>query len=497
MRGTKAHRLRPLDLSPFRPELDALTPDRRAALDAVLTGASLAEIADRLAAGTLTAEELTLGALDRIDRFDGALGAVVEVDPGCLADARAADRRRRGGGVLGPLDGVPVTVKDNIGTAGPMRTTGGAMVLADHVATADAAVVAALRRAGAIVVGKANLSELAGAVCKTPGVSAVGGPTRNPYGTDYSSGGSSSGSAVAVAAGLCVVSVGTETSGSLLAPSAFCGVVGIKPTVGRASGDGVIPLVRRQDTPGAVGRSVADAATLLAALSDVDVDPATLDAAALAGVRVGVLRDDILTQQSPFEDTSDAEAVLGRIMDGLTGAGATTVPVTLPSDRAGAFEAAFTRVVLGGLTWDTTDYLRASGTGVDDLPGLQRFNLADPKGRMPQGQLFVDLAVLYGISRQDYETSSRRAGEEAVAILEAAFADADTDLLVSITNRHSSLYATGGYPAVTVPLGVRSDGMPTGVTMIGRRGDDARLVGRAFAFEQATRLRVPPPVDPR
>jgi len=191
-----------------------------------------------------------------------------------------------------------------------------------------------------VIVGKANLSELSGAVCRKPGVSAVGGATRNPYGAGYSPGGSSSGSAVAVAAGLYMVSVGTEPSGSLIAPAAFSGAVGIKPTYGRADGAGIMPLVRRQDSAGAVGRCVADAAALLGANADGVVEPGSLVPDALASVCVGVLRDDILLQKSPFEDTSDAVAVLARIMDGSRASHAVTMVVVMHDLSQEVYEAA-------------------------------------------------------------------------------------------------------------------------------------------------------------
>jgi len=496
-RAAKVSRLRPLDFGPFGSDLDRLTPERRVALDHLLTGGTVASIQARLTEGSLTAEELVIGALHRIRRLEPTLCAVVELNPDALVEARAADARRREGAVMGDMDGIPVTVKDNIGSSGPMHTTGGAVVLADHIAQEDSPVVASLRAAGSVLVGKANLSELAGAVCRQPGVSAVGGASRNPYGAGYSPGGSSSGSAVAVAAGLSAVSVGTETSGSLLAPSAFNGVVGIKPTHGRTDGAGIIPLVRRQDTAGAVGRCVADAAALLAAISDVVVESGSLDPDALSGVRVGVLRADILSQRTPLEDTSDAEEVLARIMEGLLDSGAIAVVAEVSEESPGQFDRNFAKVVLGGLTWDTTDFLAANTGTVTDLESLQAFNLAHPRRRMPAGQFFVDLATLSGITREGYEAASDAACRRAREMLEASFDAAGVDLLVSITNRHSSLYATGGFPAANVPLGLRSNGMPTGATLIGRRNEDELLVDRAFAVEEATCLRVAPGLDGR
>ncbi len=222
----RVERFRVLDFSPFDAPLEGRSPAGDADLGRFLRDASLAQIHDLMVRGELSAEALTLYFLARIRERDEDLRSMIELNPDALLEAGAADRRRSASGRLGMLDGIPVTLKDNIETTGPMRTTAGAMVMADHVAEHDAEIVTALRRAGAVILGKANLSELTGSATRTPGLSAVGGQTVNPYGEDFSPGGSSSGSAVSVAAGLCVASVGTETSGSLIAPAAYNGVRG-------------------------------------------------------------------------------------------------------------------------------------------------------------------------------------------------------------------------------------------------------------------------------
>lgn len=494
LRRVRAQRLRDLVFTPFAAELAAITPERRAALDALLTEASVATLQDAMANGELTAAELTLHHLDRIRRFDGALHTVIELDPTALDQARASDERRRAGTTLGPLDGIPVTLKDNIETAGPLRTTAGAMVLAENVALVDAPIVTGLRDAGAVIIAKANLSELAGAVTKTPGVSAVGGETTNPHGAEFSPGGSSSGSAAGVAARLTVVSVGTETSGSLIAPSAFNGVVGMKPTHGRVDGTGIVPLVAGQDTAGPVGKTVADAAALLAVLDDsLGLDPAALSADALRGVTVGVLEQDILAQKTPYEATADNPAMLARIDAGLRAAGASPVTaVVVTAAEYQELQAKGTKVVFGGLSHDTMGYLAQVGAEATTIDALRRYNLAAASSRMPRGQMVVDLACMYGLSAADYAVAAAQQRTAAAAILDATFAACAADVLVSLTNLHSPLYATAGYPAVTVPLGLRANGMPTGVVFIGRRDADAALVQCAFAFEQATNLRVTP-----
>lgn len=495
--GRGPHRARPLDLSPFTDALGAMTDDRRNELDRVLDDVSVAAAQALLADGTLTAEELALHHLDRIGRLDDDLGTMLELDPSALDAARSSDDRRRRGETLGPLDGIPVTIKGNIETAGPVRTTGGAAVLADHVADADAPVVTLLRRAGAVVLGTSNLSELAGAVCKTPGVSALGGATRNPHGAELSPGGSSSGSAAGVAAELTVLSVGTETSGSLVAPASFNGVVGMKPSRGVVDGSGVIPLLASNDSPGPIGRSVADVAALLAVLSDGTV-AASLSDDALAGVRVGVLRADIASASSPFEDSSDQPAILQRILDGLAAAGAEVADTTLgDTEAATAFERDLPKLVFGGLAWETTAYLRDAGTSIRTLADLQRFNLAAPNVRMPAGQLLLDLATLLHGAQDEHHAADEQHVARAAALLDAAFDAVDAEVLASTSARHAPFYASAGYPAVTVPVGLHADGGPAGATFIGRPGADAALVAYAHAFEQATRLRVRPAIAVR
>jgi amidase len=490
--GAKPRRLRPLDFRPFATAMERMGDARDGEIGALVAASGVAELRAAMDAGALTSEELTVHLLRRIRALDGHLGSVIELNPAALDEAREADARRATGTATGSLDGIPVTVKDNIETAGPLHTTAGAIALADHLAASDAPVLAGLRRAGAVLLGKTNLSELAGAVSRTPGVSAVGGRTVNPYGAAFSPAGSSSGSGVAVAAALSIVSVGTETSGSLVAPAAFNGVVGMKPSRDVVSGEGIVPLVRFQDSAGPMARSVADAAALLAAIA---ASPLTADLSpdALRGVSVGVLRADILAQRSPFEDTADNPAMLARIDAGLAAAGATAVDIALVSDAPmSAYESGFPKVVAGGVTHDTVGYLAAAGTGLRTLADLHSFNARHPRRRIPTGQLFLDLAMAFDLDRATYERLALEYRARATAILEATFTATGAAVLVSLANLHSAVYATAGFPAITVPLGVRANGMPTGVTLIGRSGEDARLLGYAFAFEQATRLRVPP-----
>jgi amidase len=487
-----ALRLRPLDFTPFDAALAGMGDAREAELAALVDNESIAGLGALLDAGRITATELALLHLRRIRRRDDELGSIIELNPQALAEAAASDRRRAAGSALSELDGITVTLKDNIETGAPLHTTGGAVVLAGHVATADAPIVAALRRAGAVVLGKNNLSELAGATCRVPGFSAVGGQTVNPYGAGFTPGGSSSGSAVAVAAGFSAVSVGTETSGSLIAPAAFNGVVALKPGCGVLDGDGIIPLVSFQDTPGPVARSVADAAALLRCLGG---PAAGLRPDALDGVVAGVLAADILGQGPGLEDPADNPALLERLRTALAAAGARVVDavVTGPEPRAG-FEGGFLDVVLNGLAHDTVGYLARAGAPVTTLAGLADYNLASPRQRMPKGQLLLAMALLRQVDRATYEARALDFRRRALAFCDATFEAAGADVLVSFANLHSAFYATAGLPAVTVPLGVRGNGMPAGATLIGRSGDDARLLGFAHALEGALGRPTPVPL---
>ena len=207
-----------------------------------------------------------------------------------------------------------------------------------------------------------------------------------------------------------------------------------------------------------------------------------------------MLEDAIRTQKTPFEDTSDAEAIVARILDGLRSAGADPVTAAMPDPEAAkAFEAAFGKFVMGGLAWDTVPALAAMGAPTRTLADLLSFNLRHPRQRMPKGQFFVNLAMVMGPDEATYRAAATDLTRDAAAILDATFAAAGTEVLVSVTNLHSPFYATAGYPAITVPLGLRANGMPTGAVLIGRPGADEALLSQAFAFEQATNLRVPPP----
>jgi len=490
-------RLRQLDFAPFEKELAAFTPERAAAVDAIVKDADIAQVQDAVKAGKLTYAELTLYFLARIQKYDETLRTMIELNPDALKEAQAADQRLKEGKATGLLVGIPVTLKDNIETAAPMHTTGGAEILLNNQPKADASFVKQLREAGAVILGKANLSELAGGIAPLPpGFSSVGGLTMNPHG-DFTAGGSSSGSGAGTAAYETMVSVGSETAGSLIVPASWNGVVGMYPSKGVVDGSQVIPLIKNNDSAGPIGRNVKDVATLLGVIDTKHVDyVAGLDPKALNGVKAGFLKADVLARPAnPFENTADNAAVAELIQESLTGSGATVADIKLPSSQiADNIDAILGILINGGVRHDMLPYLTAVGAPVKSPEELVAYNQQDPKVRIPIGDAQLDATLADQTVRDPaaYAELMAQAKEGAVAALDAAFADNKVDVLISVNNYHSALYATANYPAISVPLGLRANGMPVGVVLIGKPGEEAELLSYAYALEQATKLRVNP-----
>ena len=502
----------------------ATTPAAPAVPALDLAEASIADLGARMASGELTSRRITQWYLDRIAAIDDAgptLNAVVETNPDALAIAEALDAERAAGKLRGPLHGIPVLLKDNIDTGDKMKTTAGSLALADHVAASDAFIAARLREAGAVIIGKTNLSEWANFRSRdsSSGWSSRGGQTKNPYALDRSPCGSSSGTGAAIAAGLAVVGVGTETDGSIICPSSANGLVGIKPTLGLASRSGIIPIAHSQDTAGPMARSVADAALLLAAMRGVDPDDqasaasaphatvdlaAALDPGALKGKRIGVLR-----QFFGFDRRVDAamEAAIAT----LKAQGAEIVdPVELPNFRQyGAQE--FT-VLLYEFKHGVERYLaeRAPDAPVRTLADLIAFNQREAARVMPWfGQETVEAANAKGdLTEAEYTKAladaKRMAGVEGI---DAALAAHKLDALLAPSNGpawtvdwvngdhfgggSSQPAAVAGYPNVTVPAGF-VHGLPVGVSFFGAAWSEPTLIGIAHAFEQTQRARKAP-----
>lgn len=482
--------------------------------------ATIPELHDQMARGELTSERLVGWYLDRIEAIDRngpSLDSVIELNPDALQAARALDTEWRDTGPRGPLHGIPVLLKANIDTADGMHTTAGSLALADHIAPRDAFLVGRLREAGAVILGKTNLSEWANfrSTRSTSGWSSIGGQTKNPYDTARNPCGSSSGSAVAVAANLTAVAVGTETDGSIICPSGINGIVGIKPTLGLVSRIGIIPIAHSQDTAGPMARSVRDAAILLGAMSGADPDdPATdgagagvdytanLAADALAGRRIGVVRSYYGAGSNP-----DVEAILTSSIEALERGGAEIVdPINLDTKGMGAAEDV---VLLYEFKADLDRYLEQSEAPIRTLDGIIAFNESHTESVMPYfGQEYMlsarDKGPLTDPAYLDALDTSRSIARKAV---DEALAENRLDALIVVSNGpawmtdhvngdsfsigSSSYAAVSGYPSITVPAGFVS-GLPIGLSFVGAARSDKQLIEFAYAFEQATRARRAP-----
>jgi amidase len=488
-----------------------------------LDEATVAGLRERMAGGETTSRRLTEAYLARIaalDRQGPGLRSVIETNPDALAIAEALDAERKAKGPRGLLHGVPVLVKDNLDTADRMTTTAGSLALEGSTPPRDAHVVARLREAGAVILGKANLSEWANfrSSRSVSGWSARGGQCVNPYALDRNPCGSSSGSAVAVSASLAPLAVGTETDGSIVCPSATCGVVGIKPTVGLASRAGIIPISHTQDTPGPMARTVADAAVLLAAIAGLDPrDPATargrgraadytaaLDATGLRRARLGVARN--LAGFHPDTDRLFEEAVAEMKRGGAE--------IVDPADVPNAKELGDPEfeVLLYEFKAGLEAYLASLGPGapVKTLAQAIAFNEENREREMPYfGQEIFLKAVEKGpLTAPAYRKALERCGRlSRKEGLDAVLDRHRLDALVAPTGApawvvdpvsgdhfvggNSTPAAVSGYPSLTVPMGFVF-GLPVGLSFIGRAWSEATLVRIAFAFERATRHRRPP-----
>ena len=483
--------------------------------------ASIAELHDQMQRGELRAEQLVHWYLDRIAEIDDAgpeLNAVIELNPDALLIARSLDEEWRDSGPRGPLHGIPVLLKANIDTADRMHTTAGSLALAEHIAPTDAFLVSQLRDAGAVILGKANLSEWANfrSTRSSSGWSSIGGQTRNPYDPLRNPCGSSSGSGVAVAANLVMVAVGTETDGSIICPSGVNGIVGVKPTLGLVSRSGIIPIAHSQDTAGPMARSVRDAAILLTAMTGIDErDAATSDAPtatvdyaanlaadALQGKRIGVLRTHWGADSNPAVSRTFATA-----LQAIRDLGAEVIDeVDVDIGGAGDAEGVVLRYEFKA---DLAAYLENSGAPHKSLADIIAFNEQHADTVMPifGQELMLQSEESGTLEDPGYRQALDNSKRITRTAIDAAFAEHKLDAIVAISNGPawmtdhangdsfqigSSRYAAvSGYPNVTVPMGFVFD-LPVGISFMGRPWTEAELIAIAHAFEQATNARKAP-----
>jgi amidase len=479
---------RPVEWAPFAADLDAFDDARARELDEFLATATILDIQARMGAGSLSSSELTSYFLLRIRRFDSRLQSVTELDPDVLRAARELDAERAAGRVRGALHGIPVFLKDNIATAGALHTTAGAVALRDLRTLRDAPLVQNLRRAGALILGKTAMSEWANFTStQLPnGFSAVGGQVLNPYGP-FDVSGSSSGSAVAVAAGFVTVSVGSETWGSLVSPASQNAVVTLKPTHGLVSGEGVIPVIPSYDTAGPIARSVTDAAILLEALAKQGAHYRdALDEKGLVGLRLGVqaLRAELAEGDDAFRAVA---------MKAIEAAGAEVV-VLPPGSLAdvGTQVADFFVLANHSFVRGVDAFLAGTRSPVRTLADVIAFNDEDPATRVPFGQDRLVDSQESSTSEAEYTATQTRARERARESIDGLLEENDLDLLLTIGPAFFIPYSAAGYPALVVPVGQRPSGEPVGVTFVGRADSEALLIRAAFAFEQVTRARRAP-----
>ncbi|MBV8390808.1 MAG: amidase [Mucilaginibacter sp.] len=463
--------------------------------------------------------ELYLKRIDAIDKAGPKLNSVIQVNPDALNIADAMDKERANGKVRGPLHGIPVLIKDNIDTGDKMMTTAGALALEGNIAKQDAFIIKKLREAGAVLLGKTNLSEWANfrSEHSTSAWSSRGGQTKCPYVLDRNPSGSSAGSGSAASANLCAIAIGTETDGSIVSPSSVNGLVGIKPTVGLWSRSGIIPISKTQDTAGPMARTVKDAAILLGALTGEDSqDAATaaskgkiqpdytkfLDANALQGKRIGVEKDGM--KVNPAMDKIFHEAI-----DLLKSKGATIVEVEVYKAIKPTGHDQF-KVLLYEFKDGVNNYLKNANAKVKTLADVIEFNKKNESKAMPYfKQDTLELADKKGdLNTKEYLDAVKNTTTTTRNAIDKILKDNKLDAIAAPTNgfaccidlingdydngfSFSGPAAMAGFPHITVPMGYWND-LPVGISFISTAYDEAGIIKLGYAFDQATKKRVPP-----
>ena len=491
--------------------------------DFELNEVTVSQLQEKMSSGALTSEAITQKYLDRIgliDKKGPELRAVIEINPEALDIARQLDAERKSGKMRGPLHGIPVLIKDNIDTGDRMQTTAGSLALVGSTAPDDAFIIRKLRDAGAVLLGKTNLSEWANfrSTHSSSGWSGRGRQVRNPFCTDRSPCGSSSGTGVAVSANLCAVGIGTETDGSIVCPSGINGIVGIKPTVGLWSRDGIIPISHSQDTAGPMARTVSDAAVLLGLLAGTDSnDPETslapaeairnytkfLDLNGLKGARIGIATDFM-----GFK--AEVDQLMEKAIRQLKEQGAEIVE-NLKFENQSEWGKLEWQVLISEFKADLNTYLKSrTGLQVNTLSDLVKYNQqnADTELKWFKQEIFEDAEKTKGLDDPEYKQALAKVKElTRQKGIDLLMEQHKLDALIAPTNGpswtidlvngdhfgggSSEAAAIAGYPAITVPAGF-VHGLPVGITFFGRAWSEPTLIKLAYAFEQATLHRKPP-----
>lgn len=486
-----------------------------------LSELSISELQDQMKTGKISSESLTKIYLKRIEKIDKSgpkINSIIELNPDALKVAKRMDEERKTGKIRGPLHGIPVLIKDNIDTADQMMTTAGSLALLNHKASKDAFIVSKLREAGAVILGKTNLSEWANfrSTRSVSGWSSRGGQTKNPYVLDRSPCGSSSGSGAAVAANLCAVAIGTETDGSISCPASMNSVVGIKPTVGLVSRTGIIPISKTQDTAGPITRTVKDAAIVLGIIAGYDPEDKAilpnkekrildytqfLDSNGLNGKRIGV-------EKSFMQKHEAVDALLKKALDQMKNKGAIIVELEFiePFNKINVDE---NKVLQYEFKDGINIYLATANAPVKSLQELIKFNKLNESKAMPffQQEILDSTQLKGNLESQDYIKAIAKYTEARSFYnnffdthkLDAFCGPANgfpwcNDLINGDSFTGYGVYgpaAVCGYPSITVPMGNVTD-LPVGISFLGRAYNEAELITIGYAYEQASKNRIQP-----
>ena len=476
----------PRDFTPFEEAMSTLTDERRAELDEFLSAATIPEIQERFKAGSLTSEELTIYYLDRIQRYDvDNFNSVLALNPTALEDAKARDAERAGGQAGSPMHGIPILIKDNIAIQG-LPTAAGAYAMKDWTPDRDAAVTKAVRESGAVILGKANLSEWANWMDKDMpnGFSALGGQTRNPYGP-YDTLGSSSGSAVAAAANFAAVTVGSETQGSLLAPASMSSVVGLKPTHDLVSGDYIIPLMPFQDNAGPMARNVTDEAILLTAM--VSPDPNDPDAMAKAG-------EDYLSALTPDAMSGLRLGMIGQndeLQAALEQKGIEVIAIDSKDVEKIPPDQEVFNMLPSVFKYAIDDFLSTIDAPVKSLEEVIAINKEDMKNRAPYGQANLEKSQNTELSKEETEKKVEDRIKTYSDALTTLFDTYDIDVIF-VSNDPDGIplgqaYAPAGWPAMVIPAGYTAEGQPFSFSFVARPYEEGKMLTAAYALEQITK----------
>lgn len=481
-----------INMEPFRNELEKMDNAKFEKIEKLVANANIKDIQEMYDTKKLTCEELVTYYLKRIKKYDiNKLNSIMELNPDAIKIAREKDS----GDKTGKLYGIPITLKGNIGTGDKMHTTAGAYALKDSILDKDSFVAQKLREEGAIILGKTNLSEWANYMSdnSSNGYSALGGQTHNAYGK-YDVGGSSSGSASSVASGFSVASIGTETAGSMVYPSSQNSVVGIKPSIGVVSRDRIIPIVEAQDTAGIVARNVEDSALILESISGYDKNDIetkegekykenyfkNIEENSINGVKVAVIK--------PSSPRKEENEILDRVTKELENMGAVVTKTAFSKEVT---DIDISKALEVGFKYDINKYLKiAKVQGINNLNDIVEFNKKDLDNRAPYGQELLEKSLEDKTTIEEYEklinNNREKAGKEIDDVLKNA------DVIVSLSNQISQVYAPAGYPALTVPAGYKSTGEPIGVTFVGSKFQEGKLIKIANVYEDNTKHRKEP-----